>query len=335
MYIAEISVPVMRGLFSALPQLALSLGIPLAYCFGYTRNLLYYHSALIAAGIALISSLLTIFIPESPRYLLSKGKREKASWVLRVLRGSKKSQLSKELFELDNLVYKQRRLSCRECASELRQRGVYLPLILCLFVLIFQQLSGINALFFYGAPILQEAGVAKSEFTALLAIGLTEFLTTLVTVFIVDLFGRKYMLMLSSFVMMSSCIGLSTHLYFKDPSCLSCGSLLAIVSVIMLIIGFSLGLGAVPWTLMTELLPLRVRGFLGGVLSAVNWAFAAIVTGFYLEFAAKAGESVAWWTFAGINLGSFAFVAFFLPETKGKKLELIEQQMKSNFRLCD
>ncbi|XP_011402949.1 PREDICTED: facilitated trehalose transporter Tret1-like [Amphimedon queenslandica] len=329
-YIAEISVPVMRGFYSALPQLALSLGIPLAYCFGY--SLMYHQSSLIAVGIAIFCSLVAIFIPESPRYLLSKGRREKACRVLTVLRGKKKSVLSKEIFELDNLVYKQRRLRCNEWLSELKQRQVFIPLILCLFVLIFQQLSGINALFFYGAPILQEAGVAKSEFMALLAIGLTEFVTTLLTVFIVDLFGRKYMLMLSSFIMMCSCTGLSTHLYLKDSG--SDGSPLAILSVIMLIVGFSLGLGAIPWTLMTELLSLRVRGFLGGVLSAVNWAFAAIVTGLYLEFASKSSESFAWWMFAGVNLVAFTFVAFFLPETKGKKLEFIEQQMKNNFKLC-
>ena len=325
----------MRGFYSALPQLALSLGILLAYCFGYAGNLMYYQSSLIATGIAIFCSLLAIFVPESPRYLLSKGRREKACRVLTVLRGKKKSVLSKEIFELDNLVYKQRKLRCTEWLSELRQRQVFIPLTLCFFVLIFQQLSGINALFFYGAPILKEAGVAKSEFTALLAIGLTEFVTTLLTLFIVDLFGRKYMLMLSTFIMMCSCTGLSTHLYLRDPSCSKCdGSPLAILSVIMLIIGFSLGLGAVPWTLMTELLSLRVRGFLGGVLSAVNWAFAAVVTGLYLEFAAKSSESFAWWMFAGINMVAFAFVAFFLPETKGKKLEFIEQQMKNNFKLC-
>lgn len=329
MYIAEISVPVLRGLFSALPQLALALGITMAYCIGY--NLRYDHSAFVAAAIGIICSLLVSCLPESPQYLLSKGKREKANTVLKCLRGPC-AEISGEVFEFDNIIYKQRKMSCRELFSEMSQRRVGLPFILLFFVLVFQQLSGINAIVFYGAPILQTAGIAHSEFTALLAIGLTELITTIITVFIVDLFGRKYMLMMSSLVMAGSCTGLATHLYLSNSS--EHTSALAIGSVTMLIVGFSLGLGAIPWTLITELLPLRVRGTLGGVLSAVNWACAALVTGLYLQFAAKATESVVWWTFAAINVLAMMFVAFFLPETKGKKLEVIEKQMLNNFKLC-
>lgn len=333
MYIAEISAPILRGLFSALPQLALALGILLAYCIGFTLE--YDISALVAVGISLFGMVLTLCIPESPRFLISKGKRDKANRVLKCLRGPR-AEISGDVFEYDNMIYKQRKLTCSEFCYELRQRRVFIPFLLLFFVLVFQQLSGINAVIFYGAPILQSASFTNdSQLNALLAIGLTEFLTTIITVFIVDLFGRKYMLMLSTTVMAFGCTGLATHLYIvKANMCLHCTQGLAIVSVILLIVGFSLGLGAIPLTLISELLPLRVRGTLGGILSGVYWGFAALVTGLYLEFSAKVTEGVAWWTFASINVLAMMFVGLFLPETKGKKLETIEKQMLHEYKLC-
>ena len=343
MYIAEISLPVFRGLFSALPQLMLAIGILMAYCIGSIRFINYYQTALIACLLSAICAILVMSVPETPRFLVAKGHRDRATSVLKWLRGPK-VDVMRELFELDNILYKTRKLTFVEFCQEMRQRNVYIPFILMLFIMAFQQLSGINALIFYGAPIFSSAGVPHSEFIALFVIGLTEILTTIITVFVVDLFGRKFMLIASALTMAISCAGIGTHLYLVERHChmtLTSSSHicshtipLAITSVILLILGFSLGMGAIPWTLITELIPLRVRGYLGGILSAVNWGFAALVTGLYLLYSKHVGEGTAWWTFSVINLFAIVFIAILLPETKGKKLEVIEQQMLRKYKLC-
>ena len=338
MYIAEISPPVLRGLYSAIPQLALAIGILIVYCIEAIPHVNYGYTSCVAVGITVIFGLTAIWLLETPRYLITKGKRELAQRNLRWLRGTKIDILG-EMFEIENVLYKERKLSLKEFFTEIQKRSVYISLILLLFIMSFQQLSGINALIFYAAPILQSAGVGQSEFTALLCIGITEVITTLLTVFIVDLFGRKILLILSSAVMCISCIGLGTHLYLlhfhscNDDFCPHTKPV-AVASIMLVILGFSLGLGAIPWTLVTEIVPLRVRGFLGGFVSAVNWGCAAIVTGFYLEFSDRFGDWTAWWTFAGLNLFAIVFVAIFLPETKGKKLEIIEQQILYKYSIC-
>jgi facilitated trehalose transporter len=336
MYIAEISIPVMRGLFSSLPQLSLAFGILLVYCIGSVPEIGYFRTAFVGAIIGSILPCLSLIVPETPRYLISKGKRQKTMSVLKWLYGPN-VDLSLELIELDKILYKQRKLSVREYCAELTRKNVFVPFIMLLFVMIFQQLCGINAIIFYGAPIFKEAGIIRSEFIALLAIGITEVLTTTASALIVDLFGRKLMLLLSSSVMTVSCIGLGIHLYFchHDMHVYTSDTIpLAIVSVIMTIVGYSLGYGAIPWTLITELLPLNVRGSLGSVLAAVNWTVTAVVTGFYLSYADLLGPGVAWWSFAAVNALAVIFVALFLPETKGQQLETIQNQMTTKFKLC-
>ena len=343
MYIAEISPPVLRGLFSAVPQLGLAIGILLVYCVEALPGSNFSYTALVAAAITVLFGLSSLLLLETPRYLVKKGKNDKAAVNLKRLRGQY-IDIQIELEDTKNILYQETPVTMAKFLQELRNKSVFIPLLLLLFVLSFQQLSGINPLIFYAAPILEQAHVSRSQFTALLAIGITEVVTTCITVFIIDLFGRKPLLITSSVVMCFSCFGLGTHLFFvrqlKDSevcsSSVDCAHTLpvAVVSIIMLVFGFSLGMGAIPWALIAEIVPLRMRGIVGGIVSAVNWLFAAIVTGSYLEFSDKAGEYSAWWTFAALNLCAAVFVAVFLPETKGKKLEVIERQIQNKYQLC-
>ncbi len=343
MYIAEISPPLLRGLFSAVPQLGLAIGILLVYCVEAFPHSDFAYTALVAVFITFLFAIMAVWLLETPRYLVKNGDLEKASIHLKRLRGPY-IDIQIELDDIKNVLHNETTVSIVEFISELRKRSVYIPLILLLFILSFQQLSGINALIFYAAQIINQSHISNTQFTALLAIGITEVITTCLTVFIIDLFGRKILLLLSCIVMCISCIGLGSHLFVvsqlpNDVDCTSspqCNHTLpiAVTSVIMVILGFSLGLGAIPWTLVTEIVPLRVRGLVGGIVSAVNWLFAAIVTGTYSHFGKTAGNYTAWWIFGGLNLFAAFFVSLFLPETKGKKLEEIEKQIQTRYQLC-
>lgn len=316
-----------------MPQFGLAVGILLVYCVEAV-NMAY--TSLVAAAITALFAISSLWLLETPRYLVKHGDIEHAQRNLRLLRGPY-VDVQIELDDIKNILHEESSMSLCEFISELRNKRIFVPLLLLTIILSFQQLSGINPIIYYAAPILRQAHVSHTHFTALLAIGLTEVVTTFLTIFIIDLFGRKLLLVISCVVLSLSCVGLGTHLYYVNTPCTgACDHTLplAVVSIIMVIIGFSLGLGAVPWALVTELVPLRVRGCVGGIASATTWMFAAIVSGTYNQFSGKAGEYCSWWTFGACNLCAAVFVAFFLPETKGKKLEVIEKQIHTKYRLC-
>ena len=303
-------------------------GILAVYCVGAIPHVKFYLTAFIASGMTVLVLLFVVWIPETPRYLVTKGKIEKALKTLAFLRGPK-IDAREELVEIEGAIAKQQKLSYKEFFREFSKKNVYLPFILMFFIMTFQQLSGINAIVFYSAPILQDAGFGKdSRFIALLTVGLTSLLATIANTLIVDLFGRKLLLMTSATIMALSSFGIGLVLRFPSLHPI------AILSVIGFQVGFCIGYGAIAWILIPEMIPLRVRGYLGGILVSVNRASAAITTGFYFVYADNIGEDVAWWTFAGINAVSLAFVAFFMPETKGKKLETMEKEWLSNYKLC-
>ena len=235
-----------------------------------------------------------------------------------------------EMTEIEVAITKQKKLSCSETLRELRHRSVYLPFLLMLVVMFFQQFSGINAIAFYGDIILKDAGLSDkmAKYMGLVAVGLCPVIFTLATTLIVDYFGRKSLLMVSAFFMVLSSFGLGL---FNRYSSLHA---LGIVSLIGFEFGFSIGYGAIPWIMIAEMIPLRVRGLLGGILATFNWSCASMITGLYFVFAQYVGPCYVWWTFSLLNMSSLAFVAFFLPETKGKKLEAIERQFVNNYRLC-
>jgi SP family facilitated glucose transporter-like MFS transporter 8 len=241
-----------------------------------------------------------------------------------------------------------------ETVREFRKRSVGLPLVLMMFVMFFQQAGGLNALASFAASLFQQAGVANPRITTAYAMGGVELATSLVVVFVIDLVGRKFLLILSGVGMSIGTLLLGVHFYLTRPSlCASERSFnstlslelsedsganvcnaqygpLAIVSIMTFGVGFSIGWGPIPWILVSELTPLRVRGAAAGIATLVNWGTAAVVVGFYSSYAEAVTTWFAWWSFTAINIAAVVFAALFLRETKGKSLEEIESHYQRN-----
>ena len=166
------------------------------------------------------------------------------------------------------------------------------------------------------------------------------------SVLLVDFLGRKFLLTVSSSGMALSSFVLGVYYYiFADHCghCLGrCGHLhhdsfpcdstkfgyLAIVSVIVFIISFSLAWGPIPWTSMSELMPNHVRTLAGSIATFTNWTFAAIITSFFHSYAQAITQAGAFWTFAIIMVLAIVIVILFLPETKGHSLEEIQKHFE-------
>ena len=350
-YIAEISSAKFRGFFGSFVQIGLVAEILVNYVIGSIPHFPYYRNSLVAAGIAAGFEVFMVMLYETPRWLVSWGRTTDARHSLRWLRGP--SVDIEQEFQAAMAV-QHVSTSLRETVREFRKRSVAVPLVLMIFVMFFQQAGGLNALASFAASLFQQAGVANPRITTAYAVGGVELATSLVVVFVIDLVGRKFLLILSGVGMTIGTLLLGVHFYLTRPSlCTSEHSFnstlsselsedfganvcnaqygpLAIVSIMTFGVGFSIGWGPVPWILVSELTPLRVRGAASGIATLVNWGTAAVVVGFYSSYAEAVTTWFAWWSFTAINIAAVVFAALFLRETKGKSLEEIESHYQRN-----
>lgn len=305
------------------------LGLFLVYLTGWLPSFTYISSALLALGITTIYTILLLIIPETPPYLIKTGKHIEAMKNLAWIRGSHDNSVT----EYNNIqdAYDEQEKRKVSFSDSIKKKSGYIPCIILLLIMALQQLSGINALVSYAQEILKSSGFQNDPALApLLCIGVTESVAYIVALVLSDIFGRKVMFMLSAALMTVSCVSMGVYFHFLAHHY----NTLAMISVVVFIVGFSVGYGPLSFVIMAEILPLKVRGVLAGVSNVLLWACGALVTGCYLKYSSYVGADVAWWTFASVNLCGLLFVAMFLPETKGKTLEAIENDFNFHYHLC-
>lgn len=302
----------------------------------------FYQVALIAGGLIAFFEFMMLFTYETPRWLFGKNKDFQGIKVLKHLRGPD-AQVMREIDRIKAVL--RRSYSVMEQLREFRLRSVYQPFFLVVMLMFFQQFSGINAAMFYSSNIFTTAGFEgnKVEIISALAVGVTQIFATLLSVLSVDRLGRRVLLLASSAGMGVSSLALAVLFHFLDKqnctqdsddtsmeSGSSCQSIsyATIGCVIVFIVSFSIGWGPIPWTSMSELLPNRVRGLAASIATAINWSCATIVTLCFSYYAKGVTPAVAWGSFAAVMVLSIFCVALFLPETKGRSLEEIQEDFE-------
>ncbi|KAJ0025920.1 hypothetical protein Pint_08966 [Pistacia integerrima] len=299
-YIAEIAPQNLRGALGSVNQLSVTIGIMLAYLLGL------FVQWRILAVLGILPCLILIpglfFIPESPRWLAKMGMTEEFESSLQVLRG----------FETDISV-------------EVNEIKIGIGL------LIFQQLSGVNAVIFYSSTIFESAGITSSN-VATLGIGAIQVIATAVATWLVDKAGRRLLLIISTGGMTASLLIVAAAFYAKDfvsedSGIYSILGIFSVVGVVAMIIFFSLGMGPVPWVIMSEILPINIKGLGGSVATLSNWICAWLVT--------MTANLLLTWSSGGtftiymvVSAFAVAFVTFLVPETKGKALEEIQRSFR-------
>ncbi len=354
-YIVEISPSRLKGLFGSFYWLSTSIGILLVYTLGAIPGFTYYNLSLSTAALVLPCILLNCLLPETPRWLVAHHRNVDALRILQRLRGPL-TNVSTEMDELQDTVAQSSRVSFFESFALLKRRSTLVPLVLSVTLMFFQQFTGTNVVLFYAGTILTEAQVKNARQVAGYAVGATQVVATFLSVLLVDLVGRKVLLTFSGVVVALSTgvLGLyyfltdyvcqhihhaasATNLSLLDSSgqpsfCDPVGSkfyYLAVCSVMLFIIAFSIGWATVPWVMMSELSPLQTRGLLSGFATTANWSFAALLTGIFPLYKDAVHPYGGWWTLTGITLLGVPFVLRFIPETKGRSLEQIEQSIRT------
>ncbi|KAK4029896.1 hypothetical protein OUZ56_022854 [Daphnia magna] len=334
-YVSECSSPRIRGALGSFTATFLSLGIVIAYIVGAFVE--WQILCFLIGSLPIVLGLAMLFMPETPSWLVAHNQEPQAKVALQKLRG-KYTDIEPELQRMKTNGNSQ--MLDVSYANILTSSHLMKPLFISMALMFFQQFSGINAIVFYSASIFQEAGSSVDRFMSSIMIGIVQLVFTMISALLVDRSGRRLLLMISGTFMAISLIGLSAFVYLKNAweeitvvdESNSSGSFviselgwLPLLCLVSFIIAYSIGFGAVPQLIMGELFPLEYRHRLGTISASFGLSCTFIVVRTFPEMAATMGIGSVYGLYAACCLTAVLFVAFCLPETKGKTLEEINR----------
>lgn len=199
--------------------------------------------------------------------------------------------------------------------------------------MVFQQFGGINAVMFYASEIFKDAGFSSSNMASV-AVAALQVPMTAIGALLMDKSGRRPLLMVSAGGMSIGCslVGVSFYLqnHESDTHLSLVVTILALGGLLGYIAAFSLGMGGIPWIIMSEIFPINMKGIAGSLVTLVCWFGSWVITVTFNFLLAWSTEGT-FFLFAGISAAAVFFVAYLLPETKGQTLEEIQSSFESFF----
>jgi sugar porter (SP) family MFS transporter len=323
MYIAEIAPAHLRGRLGTAFQLNIVGGILLSYFSNYwIARIIENDSWRWMLGVLALPSviffLLALYIPDSPRWLVIKNRFSDAESVLRRL-GS--ADPGKEMQEIKDSVAEKAGIKREKLFT-----GTYrIPIILAILVAVFNQLSGINAIMYYAPRIFELVGYARtSALLQSVSVGITLFAFTVVGMFLIDIVGRKKLLLVGA-VGMTIFLGMVARTIFTTTD----GSIWMLIYLSGFIAFFSFSQGTVIWVFISEIFPNSVRAKGQTLGSFTHWTMTVIIS---WMFPVLAESNAGGWAFLFFSISMilmFIIVLRYFPETKGKTLEQIQKEMIS------
>jgi sugar porter (SP) family MFS transporter len=321
MYVAEVAPPKNRGMLVSVYQLAIVLGILCSYTINYgLHNIDNNWRWMFATGI--IPSVLffvgLFFIPESPRWLYKAGRQIDSLKVLKRIGGESLAKV-----EIQQIAESLQGNSGAVSAGELFKPSVRKVMIIGFFLAVFVQISGINTVIDYAPKILLAAGVEINN--ALLQtslVGFINFIFTFVAILFIDKLGRRSLYLIGSMGMVITLIMLAISFYLKMEG------IFTLICILMFIAFFASCIGPVFWTLLSEIFPNKIRGKALAFASFTQWIFNFLVVLLFPHFLASLGGAKTFLFLAVMSFLQWLFTYLYVPETKGKSLEEIEQIWK-------
>lgn len=326
MYIGEISPKEWRGAIGVLNQLLITIGILVAQLFGLqgvmgTSSLWPWLFAFTAVP-SILQMISIPFMPKSPRYLLiDQHKEDEARNVLVKLRGT--DNIVNEMDDMRQEADSESSVGQLSMLQLFKDRSVRWQLITILILMICQQLSGINAVFFYSNQIFDKAGIPKGnqQDLASVGVGTVNVLMTIVSVGIIEWAGRKSLLVWGFGMMIFWCIAMTVvlNLMLVMEGWIS---YLSIACVIGYIVGFAIGPGPIPWLVTAELFRQAARPPAFMIACMVNWGCNFLI-GIGFPAVNKVTGPWVFLIFMVVCTVATVFLALVLPETKGKTFQEI------------
>jgi sugar porter (SP) family MFS transporter len=312
-YLSELAPARLRGAMGALNQIFIVSGILIAFLVSYWLGPVsgwrwMFAGAIVPAVILLIG---LVFLPETPRWLVKNGQEEEARRVLASAHGNTVN-LDEEIATIQEVI----RLDTEEKPRirDLFSGFVRPMLVVALLLAIGQQFSGVNAINAYFPTMLIGLGFATQ---AALLSG------------VVDRWGRKPLLLIGNVIMVITLV--AAGLIVLNVHDTGLRGILMLVMMVLYLVGYELGWGAVVWVMMSEVFPLKFRATGMGVSSVVLWAATGIVSAVFpiISDPKSLGIGGSMFLFAGVNVVLFVLTKWLVPETKGRTLEQIELDLRA------
>jgi MFS transporter, SP family, arabinose:H+ symporter len=334
MYIAEMAPPASRGRFVSLNQLNIVVGISAAFFSNYLILTLGESGAVwtealrlgewnwrwmlgIEALPAVVYLLALSLVPESPRWLVMRGREAEATEILGRVAGDGAVAVLRDVKES---IVAEARLGQTSWRALLHP-SLRLVMIIGIVIGILQQVSGINAVFFYAPMIFEKSGIGtNAAFMQAALVGLVNLVFTVVAMALIDRFGRRPLLVFGLSGIAACMLLLAWAFSAGDDA----NPRLILVAILGFVASFAVSLGPVMWVLFSELFPNRVRGVAISFVGLVNSATAFVVILVFPWQLQSLGSATTFLFYGLCALAGLAFVLRVLPETKGRSLEELE-----------
>jgi sugar porter (SP) family MFS transporter len=333
LYAAELAPSALRGRFVSAYQLAITIGIFLAYLVdGWLSKTDSWRIMLGAAAVpGLLLFAVALVAPQSPRWLMMVGRKPDAAAELRKIRPGVNVQS-----RLDSIETALRAEGQKASWREVFDRQWRRPLVIGVGLAVFQQITGINAIIYYADQIFASAGfVTQASQTTVTtwAIGAVNVLATLIAIAYIDRLGRRKLLLTGLVGMALSLVtvGIAFAFIKATPSGVASASgpttagIVTLCALVCFIICFAFSMGPVVWTVINEIFPGHIRGRAVALATAANWGSAFLVSQFFLSVIGAIGNSLTFWLFALFCAIAWVWIYLRVPETKGQSLEQIQQ----------
>ncbi|MFA6780489.1 MAG: sugar porter family MFS transporter [Paludibacteraceae bacterium] len=338
LYIAEVSPTKIRGTLVSMFQLLITVGILAAYMsdsyFADNNNPESWRPMFYVGVIpAIILFVGMSFLPETPRWLMGKGRDNEARRVL---------SRTEDPALIDQAIENMKK-DIQQDAEQMHWTEIFKPwlfnaMIIAVGIMFFQQFVGINTVIYYSPEIFLKAGFEGNQaaIAASVSVGVVNVLFTILSLFLIDKLGRRKLFFIGttgiffSLLLIGFCFAFSELLgdYTK---------IVLVACMLCYIAFFAISLGPLGWLIISEVFPLKVRGLGSSIGSLANWGFNTLVVwtffkmidGFNSLFGKEEmGTASAFWVFAAVAIIALIWGYFFIPETKGVSLEKIEEHWR-------
>jgi sugar porter (SP) family MFS transporter len=320
LYISEIAPPQSRGWMTGMFQFNIVFGILVAFASNWLVGQVVTADAWrwmlgVVAVPSLLYTLMAFGLPESPRWLIGRGRREDGRQVLKLIN----PQLPDA--EVDRLADDIQAAKAEAAAGGFWTPRLKRPILLAFLIAFFNQLSGINAVLYFAPRIFELTGLgAQAALLQSVGIGVTNLIFTFVGLWLIDRLGRRTLLYIGSVGYILS-LGLCAWAFFTESFAVVPACIFAFIAA------HAVGQGAVIWVFISEIFPNRHRATGQALGSFTHWIFAALLATFFPAMIAAFAPGVVFAFFAFMMVLQLVWVATMVPETKGVPLEQVEQTL--------
>lgn len=327
LYLSEISPQKIRGMLVSLYQLAITAGILFSYLINRLFALSEYNWRWML-GCGLIPALILIigisFLGDTPRWLISKKREDEAKHIFKKI--SPEIDIDRHIADIKSSM--ETPDNAKKTASNF-QPWMLTPLPIGIGMMFMQICTGINTIIYYTATIFTAAGFTDtlSALYATIGVGFVNFFMTFVAILFTDKLGRKPLLYAGLSGMTASLLVLGGSFYLTDilgPNL----KWIAVGSVVVYIACFAFSLGPIGWIIISEIMPLKIRGLAMSICTMANFGFNFLIALTFPVLIEHIGEAYTFWIFGIVGIFSLWFTFRYIPETKGRSLEQIENHWK-------